>query len=47
MEWQELEELKHDTVKLQAELEVFYPDWSTPKAVANNITEEELTPSRK
>lgn len=36
MAWQELEELKHDTVKLSGAVSIFHPDWSN---------EIELTPS--
>ena len=38
MEWQELEEIQHDQVKLSAKLELNYPDWSTPITIPNNIS---------
>lgn len=30
MSWQELPELQHDTVKIGAALDLFYPNWATP-----------------
>lgn len=42
MQWQELEELKHDKVKLGAELDLYYPDWSNPITLPNNINQEEI-----
>jgi hypothetical protein len=38
MEWNELPELQHPTVKLGAQLEVYYPDWSTPIKIPNRIS---------
>lgn len=37
MEWNELPELQHDIVKLGAQLEVYYPDWSNPIKIPNRI----------
>jgi DNA polymerase-1 len=35
MQWQELPELKHDTVKLGGELDVFYPTWRHDITIPN------------
>lgn len=43
MEWQELEEIKHDKVKLGAELEIYYPDWSNPIPVPNRASIQTIT----
>ena len=37
MQWQELPEIQHPTVKLGAELDVFWPDWSNPITIPNNV----------
>ena len=37
MEWNELPELQHPIVKLGAQLEVYYPDWSNPIKIPNRI----------
>jgi DNA polymerase-1 len=42
MEWQNLPELKHDTVKLGAELSIFWPDWSSEIVIPNNSTQAEI-----
>lgn len=42
MSWQDLPELKHDVVKLSAELDVFYKSWNQPITLANNLTKEEI-----
>ena len=42
MQWCELSELQHDTVKLGAELEVFYPNWSSTIGLKNNLTKKEI-----
>lgn len=42
MQWQELEEIKHDKVKLTAELGLFYPDWSKEITLPNNISRKEI-----
>ena len=38
MQWNELPEIQHDTVKLEAEMEIYYPDWSNPISIPNNAT---------
>ena len=42
MQWQELEEIKHDEVKLSAELGLFYPDWSKEITLPNNINRNQI-----
>lgn len=42
MSWQELPEIKHDQVKLGAELDVFYPTWKDKITLPNGITLEQL-----
>lgn len=42
MQWQELEEIKHDEVKLSAELGLFYPDWSKEITLPNNIDRNQI-----
>lgn len=42
MQWQELKELKHDTVKLSAQLDLYYPDWSNPITLKNNMSKLEI-----
>ena len=37
MEWQELPEIQHPTVKLGAEIDVFWPNWSNPITIPNNV----------
>lgn len=41
MSWQELPELKHPSIKLGAELEL-YPSWAEPITLPNGCTEEHL-----
>ncbi len=41
MSWQELPELAHDKVKLNAELDLF-PDWSKPVTLPNHATKSEI-----
>lgn len=36
MQWQELPEIQHDTVKLGAALDIFWPDWAHPITLPNN-----------
>lgn len=38
----DLPELKHLKVKLEAQLEVFYPDWAHSIAIPNAATMEEI-----
>jgi DNA polymerase-1 len=42
MEWNELPEIQHPTIKLGAALEVYYPDWSNPIKIPNKISRKEL-----
>ncbi len=42
MQWQELPEIQHDTVKLGAELDVYYCSWNQPVTLKNNATEDEI-----
>jgi DNA polymerase-1 len=42
MEWQELPEIKHDTVKLNAQLDIFWPDWSNPTTLPNNADQDTI-----
>lgn len=36
MQWQELPELLHDTVKLGGNMDVFWPSWANPITLPNN-----------
>lgn len=42
MEWQEHPAIKHDEVKLGAELEIFYPAWSHGIGIPNNASKNEI-----
>jgi DNA polymerase I len=42
MQWQELDELKHDVVKLGANLDLLWPDWSKPLTLDNGATIDEI-----
>ena len=42
MNWQELPEIQHDQIKLEAELGVFYPDWSNEITLKNHISANEI-----
>lgn len=42
MQWQELPELQHDTVKLGANLDIYWPSWATPLTLPNDVSLEEL-----
>lgn len=42
MQWQELPELQHPTVKLGAALDIFWPDWAHPITIPNNASEDEI-----
>lgn len=42
MSWQELPEIQHDTVKIGAELDVFYPNWSTPIQLPVGASQQEI-----
>jgi DNA polymerase-1 len=43
MQWQELDAIKHDEVHLGAELDIFYPNWSTSHTLKNNMSLEDIT----
>ena len=53
MEWNELPELQHETVKLEAQMEIFYPTWATSLKIPKNakrlqiknLIQENLTPA--
>lgn len=40
MKWQDLPELHHPTVKLGANLDIFWPDWAHPITLPNNAAPE-------
>lgn len=42
MEWQDLPELEHPTVKLGAALDIFYPSWAYALELPNNATQEDI-----
>ena len=42
MEWNELPEIQHDQVKLGAEFDIFYPDWSNPITLPNRASEKQI-----
>jgi DNA polymerase-1 len=42
MQWQELPELQHDTVKLGAALDIFYPNWASPCMLPNYADKKEI-----
>ena len=42
MRWQELPEIQHPTVKLGAQLDVFYKGWHQPITLPNNATPVEI-----
>ena len=42
MRWQELPEIQHDTVKLGAALDIFWPDWAHPITLPNDASQEEI-----
>ena len=42
MEWQELPELQHDTVKLNAALDIFWPSWAHPTTLPNNADQQTI-----
>ena len=42
MRWQELPELHHDTVKLGANLGIFWPDWSNECTLPNDASASEI-----
>ncbi|WP_395147170.1 DNA polymerase [Moraxella atlantae] len=42
MQWQELDEIKHDSVHLEAELDIYYPNWANPITLPNNVSQIEI-----
>lgn len=42
MQWQDLPEIQHSTVKLGANLELYWPSWATPVVLPNGATTEEI-----
>ena len=40
MQWQELPEIQHPTVKLGAALDIFWPNWGNPTTLPNEATKE-------
>ena len=42
MQWQELPEIQHPTVKLGAALDIFYPDWAHSITLPNNADRETI-----
>lgn len=42
MQWQELPEIKHDTVKLSAELDLFYPTWADEITLPNKASRKQI-----
>ena len=42
MQWQELPEIQHPTVKLGAALDIFWPDWSNPTTLPNNADQDTI-----
>ena len=43
MEWQELPDIQHPTVKLGAALDVFWPSWNNAITLPNNATAAEIS----
>ena len=42
MQWQELPEIQHPTVKLGAALDIFWPNWANPITLPNNADRETI-----
>lgn len=42
MRWQELPEIQHDTVKLGAALDIFWPNWANAITLPNDATQEQI-----
>ena len=42
MQWQELPEIQHDTVKLGAELDLLWPSWAHPVTLPNEASAEKI-----
>lgn len=42
MSWQELPEIQHPLVKLEAELDLFHPTWATAITIPNNLSAKQI-----
>jgi len=42
MQWQELPEIQHPTVKLGAALDIFWPSWANPTTIPNNADQKTI-----
>lgn len=42
MSWQDLPEIAHDEVKLEADLDLFHPSWANPIKLPNYVGKDEL-----
>ena len=42
MNWQELPEIKHNKVKIEAEMDIHYGSWKNPITIPNNATVDEI-----
>lgn len=42
MQWQELPEIQHPTVKLGAALDLFWPNWTNPITLPNNASQADI-----
>ena len=42
MRWQKLPEIQHDTVKLGAALDIFWPDWAHPVTLPNDCDQAKI-----
>ena len=42
MQWQELPEIQHPVVKLSANLDIFWPNWSNPITLPNGTNQQEI-----
>jgi DNA polymerase-1 len=42
MQWQELPEIQHPTVKLGAALDIFYPDWAHAITLPNKADQKTI-----
>ena len=43
MAWQELSEIRHETIKLSSKLDIFWPSWANSLEIPNNATSAEIT----
>jgi len=42
MKWNKLPAIQHPVVKLEASLELYYPDWSQPISIPNKLSLDKL-----